>query len=110
MFGVGLSELAVLIIVGLVVFGPDRLPEYARSAGRTLRKIREFSDNARDEIRSELGPEFANFEFEDLDPRKVVRKQLTAAWDDDDRDREAVPRGLRPLKAGQRPPFDDEAT
>ena len=109
MFGVGLSELAVLLIVGLIVFGPDRLPEYARTAGRTLRRIREFSDNARDEIRSELGPEFANFEFEDLDPRKVVRKQLTAAWDDD-RDAEAVPRGLRPLKAGQRPPFDDEAT
>ena len=109
MFGVGLSELAVLLIVGLIVFGPDRLPEYARTAGRTLRKIREFSDNARNEIRSELGPEFANFEFEDLDPRKVVRKQLTAAWDDD-RDAEAVPRGLRPLKAGQRPPFDDEAT
>ena len=102
--------MAVLLVVGLVVFGPDRLPEYARTAGRTLRRIREFSDNARDEIRSELGPEFANFEFEDLDPRKVVRKQLSAAWDDDDRDREAVPRGMRPLKAGQRPPFDDEAT
>ena len=110
MLGVGLSEFAVLLVVGLIVFGPDRLPEFARTAGRTLRKIKEFTDNARDEIRSELGPDFADFEFEDLDPRKVVRKQLTGVWDEADRDSEPVPRGLRPLRAGQRPPYDDEAT
>lgn len=109
MFGVGLPEMAVLLVVGLIVFGPDRLPEFARTAGRTLRRVKQFSDNARDEIRSELGPEFSDFEFEDLDPRRVVRKQLSGVWDDD-AEEEPLPRGQRPLRAGQRPPFDDEAT
>ncbi|QWC84393.1 Sec-independent protein translocase protein TatB [Nocardioidaceae bacterium] len=110
MLGVGFSEFVVLLVVGLVVFGPDRLPEFARTAGRTLRRVKEFSDSARDELRNELGPDFADFEFEDLDPRKVVRKQLSGAWEGVDRDTEALPRGMRPLKAGQRPPYDDEAT
>ena len=36
MFGVGLPELAVIIVVGLLVFGPDRLPDYAKQAGREV--------------------------------------------------------------------------
>ena len=41
-----------------------------------IRKIREFSDSAKEDIRSELGPEFKDFEFEDLNPKTFIRKQL----------------------------------
>ncbi len=108
MFDVGLPEMLVILVVGIVVFGPDRLPEFARTAGRAVRQLREFTQNARDEIRSELGPDFADFEFEDLDPRAVVRKQLSGVWDDEED--EPVAPGLQPLGKGEPPPYDDEAT
>jgi sec-independent protein translocase protein TatB len=38
--------------------------------------VREFSESANQEIRSELGPEFEDFEFEDLNPRTFVRKHV----------------------------------
>src|SRR5262245_53047601 len=41
-----------------------------------IRKIREFSDSAKEDIRSELGPEFKDFEFEDLKPKNFVRKHV----------------------------------
>ena len=111
MFDVGLAEFLVLIVVGVVVFGPDRLPEFARQAGRFLRQVRQFTQAARDDLRNELGPEFADLELSDLDPRKAVRKHILEAMNDDE-DEEPVPArpGLRPLRAGERPPYDSEAT
>ena len=51
MFGVGLPELAVIMLVAVLVFGPDRLPDLARQAGQMLRKARQFAESARDELR-----------------------------------------------------------
>jgi len=56
MFGVGLPELAVIAFVAVLVFGPDKLPEFARQAGRLARQVRGFANQARDELREELGP------------------------------------------------------
>ena len=111
MFGVGLPEMAVILVVALLIFGPDRLPEFARQAGRMLRQVKQFSQNARDDLRSELGPEYANFELTDLDPRRAVRKYMQEAWDETPDDDDAPERpGLRPLARGERPPYDADAT
>jgi sec-independent protein translocase protein TatB len=110
MFGVGLPELAVLVVVGLLIFGPDRLPEFARQAGRILRQVKQFSQNARDDLRAELGPDFADFELTDLDPRRAVRKYMQDAWDETDGEAESLRPGLRPLRKGERPPYDADAT
>lgn len=109
MFGVGIPELLVILVVGLVVFGPDRLPEFARQAGRMVRQVRRMSQQARDDIRAELGPEYADFELTDLDPRRAIRKHIIAAWDEDD---EPPPAKVRynPLAEGERPPYDADAT
>ena len=40
MLGVGLPELMVIMVVAVVVFGPERLPEFARQAGRFVRQMR----------------------------------------------------------------------
>ena len=113
MFGVGLPEMAVIAVVALLIFGPDRLPEFARQAGRMVRQVRAFSQAARDDIRAELGPEYANFELRDLDPRRAVRKYIDEAWDEDGDKPVATTEerpGLRPLATGERPPYDADAT
>ena len=109
MFGVGLPEMLVIAVVAVIVFGPDRLPEFARQAGRMVRQLKQFADSTRDDIRTELGPEFADFELADLDPRRAVRKYVQDAWDETD-DVPVQRPGHRPLATGELPPYDSDAT
>ncbi|WP_432054105.1 sec-independent translocase [Streptomyces sp. bgisy022] len=73
---IGAFELVTIIILAVLVFGPDKLPKVIQDVTRTIRKIREFSESAKQDIREELGPEFKDFEFEDLNPKTFIRKQL----------------------------------
>ena len=73
---IGPLELVTLIVLAVLVFGPDKLPKLIQDVTRTIRKIREFSESAKEDIRQELGPEFKDFEFEDLNPKTFLRKQL----------------------------------
>ncbi|GGW19296.1 sec-independent protein translocase protein TatB [Streptomyces capoamus] len=73
---IGPLELVTIIVLAVLVFGPDKLPKVIQDVMRTIRKIREFSESAKQDIRSELGPEFKDFEFEDLNPKTFLRKQL----------------------------------
>ena len=110
MFGVGLSELMVIGVLGLWIFGPDRLPELARDAGRVTRRFRVLTQAARDDLRKELGPELADLELSDLDPRKAVREHIRRTWDEDDADPPPTRPGQRPLEREERPPYDTGAT
>lgn len=111
MFGVGLTEMAVIAFVAVLVFGPDRLPDLARQAGQMMRKARAFANSARDELRTELGPDYADLELRDLDPRTIVRKHIVEAMEEADRDAATPKRGgLRPLDEGEVPPYDADAT
>lgn len=73
---IGPLELVTIIVLAVLVFGPDKLPKVIQDVMRTIRKIREFSESAKQDIRQELGPEFKDFEFEDLNPKTFLRKQL----------------------------------
>ncbi|MBN0045174.1 Sec-independent protein translocase subunit TatB [Streptomyces actuosus] len=73
---IGPLEVVTLVVLAVLVFGPDKLPKVIQDVTRTIRKIREFSESAKQDIRSELGPEFKDFEFEDLNPKTFIRKQL----------------------------------
>ncbi|MEU2224448.1 sec-independent translocase [Streptomyces sp. NPDC012751] len=73
---IGPLELVTIIVLAVLVFGPDKLPKVIQDVMRTIRKIREFSESAKQDIRTELGPEFKDFEFEDLNPKTFLRKQL----------------------------------
>jgi sec-independent protein translocase protein TatB len=83
MFGqVGWGEILVLLVLGLFVFGPERLPKVAQDAGRMLRQLRRMATGVRDDIRAELGPEVADLDLRTLHPKAFVEKHLFS--DDDD--------------------------
>jgi sec-independent protein translocase protein TatB len=73
---IGTLELITLVVLAVLVFGPEKLPKVIRDISRTIRKIREFSESAKNDIREELGPEYKDFEFQDLNPKTFIRKQL----------------------------------
>jgi sec-independent protein translocase protein TatB len=69
-------DLATLVILAVLLFGPDKLPEVIQNVSRIIRKVRALSENAKQEVRSELGPAFKDFEFEDLRPKTFVHKHV----------------------------------
>ncbi len=107
---IGFGELVLIAFIAVLVFGPDKLPVVAKQAGQMARKVRDFATSARDELRTELGEEYADLELRDLDPRTIVRKHIIEAMEAGDDDAAvALPR-QRPLAAGERPPYDAEST
>ena len=78
MFDVGPLEIVVLLIVGLLVFGPDRLPEMARQAGSWIRDLRRMVANARRDLSDGLGVDEADLrKLRDLkSPRSYVRRNV----------------------------------
>ncbi|HVU60142.1 MAG TPA: sec-independent translocase [Mycobacteriales bacterium] len=76
---VGLPEVLLLAVIGLLVFGPERLPKAAADAGRLLRQLRQLrqlAHNAKAELASELGPELADLDLESLHPRRLVEEHV----------------------------------
>lgn len=85
MFGqLGWGEILVILLVGLFVFGPERLPGVARDAGKMLRQLRAMANGVRDDIRTELGPEVADLDLASLNPRTFVAKHLLGDDDEDE--------------------------
>lgn len=76
MFDVGPGEIFVLIILAVVIFGPERLPEFARKTARVVNYLRNIANNAQTSLRNELGPEYADLDLRDLNPKTFVRKHL----------------------------------
>jgi sec-independent protein translocase protein TatA len=58
-FGIGLPEMAVIAAIGLLVFGPKRLPELGKTLGRTLRGFQSASQEFEQEFRNAVAPESA---------------------------------------------------
>lgn len=110
MFDVGLLELAVIALVAVVVLGPDKLPDLARQAAQLLHRARGLAHNARDELRNELGPEYADLQLRDLDPRAIVRKHITEAMAEVEAEQAAAEAERHSLPDGAVPPYDVEAT
>ncbi|MEO6793033.1 MAG: Sec-independent protein translocase protein TatB [Mycobacterium sp.] len=55
---VGWGEMLILVVVGLVILGPERLPGAIRWTATALRQARDYVTNAADQLRDEMGPEF----------------------------------------------------
>ncbi len=117
MFDLNLPKLLVLAVIALVIFGPHELPKIASQAGQALRDLRRIAEGAKNDLREGLGPEFADFDIEDLNPKRFVQKHL---FDDLNGDSATAGAAAQPSRAagsngpklvpGERPPFDSDAT
>lgn len=115
MFGTyGIGEILVLAVLGLVIFGPDRLPGVIRDARAAIRQVMTMARSARAELTAELGPEMADLDLASLHPRRLVQEALFG--EDDAEPPASVPAGAGrlaapvPLAPGERPPYDADAT
>jgi sec-independent protein translocase protein TatB len=76
MFDINAPEFLVLVVIAIVLFGPEKLPEFARKAARVLRYLRNIAGSAQDQLSKELGPEFSDLDIRDLNPKTFVQKHL----------------------------------
>lgn len=76
MFDVGAPELLVLVVIAVILFGPEKLPEFARKAARVIRYVRSMAGNAQQQLKDELGPDFSDVDVRDLNPKAFIQKHL----------------------------------
>jgi len=82
MFGVGMGEFLGLIVLGLFLVGPDKLPTAAKDFARIIHKVRNFTTDASRELKKNLGPGFEDLDVKDLTPKKLAKKVIGDALDD----------------------------
>lgn len=80
MFGIGSTELAIILVFGFLLFGPDKLPQMGRTIGRALRQFRETQEKLTSVVQSEVVDPMTAAVNEPTRPRRV---------DDDDADASA---------------------
>ena len=115
MFDIGLGEIMILAVIGLLIFGPERLPRAAADAARTLRNVKAMAGNARKDLADSAGVDLSDAqdalnELRDLHPKRLAKSFLEG--DDDEVD--ATPRkktpGSAPETEAQPARFDPDAT
>lgn len=81
---VGWGEMLVLVVAGLIILGPERLPGAIRWTGNAVRQAREYLSGATTQLRDELGPEFDDLreplselqKLRGMGPRAALTKHL----------------------------------
>ncbi|GAA4372015.1 sec-independent translocase [Paeniglutamicibacter cryotolerans] len=123
MFGINGGELVVLVVLAVLVLGPEKLPEYAQQLARLVKELRRMATGAKEQLREEIGDEIVDMDWKKLDPRqydprKIIKEALLDDFDDAiaavkekpvARQVSLVTNAER-LPTGQSAPFDTEAT
>lgn len=122
------DKLFVIALIAVLLLGPARLPIYAAKLAQLVKTVRSMADSAKERMRDEMGDEFADVDWQKLDPRqydprRIIRDALldepTTAISTPASAAAAVEAGLPPtrsrsavvpLAAGEAPPYDNEAT
>lgn len=123
MFTMGLTidKILVILVIAVVLLGPERLPGYAKKFGDLVRGVKRMADGAKDRLRDEMGPEFDEVDWKQLDPRQYdPRRIIRDALVEDQRAAQAEARRVRAANArearlassgpGSSLNFDEEAT
>ncbi|MEQ3551546.1 Sec-independent protein translocase protein TatB [Pseudonocardia nematodicida] len=83
---IGMVEILILVVAGLFILGPERLPDAARWVGNAVRQVKEFATGAQNTLKKELGPEFDQIQkplnelrsLRSLNPRTAITRSLFA--------------------------------
>ncbi|MFF2623061.1 twin-arginine translocase TatA/TatE family subunit [Oerskovia jenensis] len=125
MFGINGWEFGIILVVAVIVIGPERLPRYAEQLGAFVRTARGFLKDAKARVDDELGDQVGDVDWSKLDPRQYDPRRIVreALLDDDVMGAPARPRAPGPVPPPpsggaatevpvpvRRAPFDDEAT
>lgn len=100
MFNLDWSEVLVLLVLAVIIFGPEKLPELARKTGRIVRYLRTIANDATGRLQAELGPEFADLDLRN--PRAAIAKHLI---DPVQAELEPIKAELQPLRSGLDPSY-----
>lgn len=81
MFDINGWEFILLLVLAVVVLGPERLPTYAEKLAHLVKRGRMMAERAQSQLKEEMGPEFSEIDWKaydprQYDPRKIVREAL----------------------------------
>lgn len=131
MLGINGPEFLLLLIIGLLVIGPSRLPEYTQKLANIVKEVRRMASGAREQIKDEVGIDIDDVDWKKYDPRQYDPRRIIkeALLEDDTKPvspgapsvvstvaaaaAAAEPRPSRVIErlpAGEPAPFDSEAT
>jgi len=131
-FGINGPEFILLLIIGVLVIGPSRLPEYTQKLANLVKEVRRMASGAREQIKEEVGIDIDEVDWKKYDPRQYDPRRIIkdALLDDDskpvnagapaaaataaaavvDTTPKAPARIIERLAEGDAAPFDTEAT
>jgi sec-independent protein translocase protein TatB len=89
-------EFLLLLVLAIILFGPERLPDLVRKAARVVQYLRTVAGSAQEQLSKELGPGFEDLDLRDLNPKAFIQKHLLDE--------------VQPIVADVRSEFTDVAT
>jgi sec-independent protein translocase protein TatB len=107
MFDIGIGEIAIMAVIGLLIFGPERLPKAAADAARWLKQIRAMASGARQDLADSAGIDLSETvetvkSLQEFHPRRLAANLLS--------DEPPTPTERPTPPPADRPAFDPDAT
>lgn len=100
--GLTIDKILVILVIAMFLLGPERLPGYAKKLGELVRSVKRMADGAKDRLRDEMGPEFEDVDWKQLDPRQYdPRRIIRDALLEDEREAQAAQRKARSAEAAE---------
>ncbi|MBL3686647.1 translocase [Leucobacter zeae] len=100
--GLTIEKMMVILVIAMFVLGPERLPVYAKKLGELVRSVKRMADGAKDRLKDEMGPEFEDVDWKQLDPRQYdPRRIIRDALVEDEREARIAERRARTAEAAE---------
>jgi len=84
MLNIGGGEIIGLMVLGMILIGPDRMPNVAADAARFLVKLKNMAQSATNELKENLGPGYEDLQVKDLHPKTFIKKHISDVIDKSD--------------------------